>query len=114
MQRINMSIVSEMNAIAHYYDKNTKEIKMKHQIEVENMKCSGCMSSIRAVVLKIEGVDTISIDKDNDTITIEGNVEKIILVNALSKLGYPQKGDNALFKKAKSLLSCALGKMKEQ
>ncbi len=87
---------------------------MKHQIEVENMKCSGCMNSIRAAILKIEGVNAISIDKDSDTITIEGSVERNILVNALSKLGYPQKGDNALFKKAKSLVSCALGKMKEQ
>lgn len=50
------------------------------------------MNSIKAAVLKIEGVDTISINKDNDTITIEAIVEKNILVNALSKLGYPQKG----------------------
>lgn len=37
--------------------------------------------------------------------------EKTILVQALSKMGYPEKGNNDLLKKAKSYLSCAIRKM---
>jgi hypothetical protein len=30
---------------------------------------------------------------------------------SLNSMGYPQKGDNTLFKQAKSYVSCAIGKM---
>jgi hypothetical protein len=41
---------------------------------------------------KINGVENVNIDKDTETVTIDGTVEKTILTNALSKMGYPEKG----------------------
>lgn len=84
---------------------------MTHDIAVENIKCGGCMNSIKTALMKINDVENVSIDKDTETVTIDSTVEKIILINALSKMGYPEKGNNDLFKKAKSYVSCAIGKI---
>ena len=82
---------------------------MIHNIAVENIKCGGCMNSIKTALMKINGVENVSIDKE--TVTIDATVEKIILINVLSKMGYPEKGNNDLLKKAKSYVSCAIGKI---
>ena len=84
---------------------------MIHNIAVENIKCAGCVNSIKTALLKIDGVQNVNIDKDTETVTIDGTAEKTILVQALSKLGYPEKGNNDLMKKAKSYVSCAIGKI---
>jgi copper chaperone CopZ len=44
---------------------------MIHKIEVENIKCGGCMNSIKTTLLKIENVTKVEIDKEIDTITID-------------------------------------------
>jgi copper chaperone CopZ len=82
---------------------------MIHHIEVENVKCGGCMNSITKALMKITGVESVNIE--NETISVSGNADKNIIVETLSKLGYPEKGNNDLFKKAKSFVSCAIGKM---
>lgn len=69
------------------------------------------MNSIKTALLKIDGVENVSIDKDTETVTIYGTADKNILVQELSKLGYPEKGNNTFLKKAKSYISCAIGKM---
>lgn len=87
---------------------------MTHNIVVENIKCEGCMSTIKTALHKLDGVQNVSIDKHTDTVTIEGLVEKNIFMQELSKLGYPEKGNNDLLKKAKSFVSCAIGKINLQ
>ncbi len=84
---------------------------MTQNITVENIKCGGCMNSIKSALMKIDGVENVSIDKDTETVTIDGTVERENLIQTLSKLGYPEKGNNNLLKKAKSFVSCAIGKM---
>ena len=84
---------------------------MTHTIEVENIKCGGCVNSITKALLKMEGVKNVSIDKEIETITIESSGAKDLYVIALSLLGYPEKGKNTVMKKAKSFVSCAVGKM---
>lgn len=84
---------------------------MIHNITVENIKCGGCVNSIKTALLKIDGVQNVSIDKDTETVTIDGTSDKNILVQELSKLGYPEKGNNSFLKQAKSYISCAIGKM---
>ena len=84
---------------------------MKQEFEVENIKCGGCMNSIKTALLKIENVTEVSIDKEIDTIYVSGNVERDILISKLNDLGYPEKGNNSLSKKAKSYVNCAIGKM---
>jgi copper chaperone len=84
---------------------------MKLQIIVENIKCGGCMNSIQTALLKLDNVEKVAIDKETETITIMGDVDKAIVVSKLNELGYPEKGDNSIIKIAKSYVNCAVGRM---
>lgn len=84
---------------------------MIHKIEVENIKCGGCMNSIKTALLKIENVTEVTIDKETDTITINADNDRAVFVNTLSSLGYPEKGHNTLLHKGKSFVSCAVGNL---
>lgn len=84
---------------------------MIHKIEVENIKCGGCMNSIKTALLKIENVTEVAIDKETDTITIDADNDRAVFVNTLSSLGYPEKGHNTLLHKRKSFVSCAVGNL---
>ncbi|WP_412464313.1 heavy-metal-associated domain-containing protein [Flavobacterium mekongense] len=86
---------------------------MEQQFEVENIKCSGCMNSIKTALLKIEGVMAVNISKEIDTITVAGNANREVIVEKLNDLGYPEKGNNTLIRKAKSYVNCAIGRMSE-
>jgi copper chaperone len=82
-----------------------------HQIFVENIKCGGCMNSIKTALLKLSGVMAVEIFKDEDKVCVSGiTVEKEKVVTKLSSLGYPEKGNNNFLSKAKSYVSCAVGK----
>jgi copper chaperone CopZ len=79
-------------------------------IFVENIKCGGCMSSIKDAIKKLKGVSDIEIEKESDKVTIYGTaILRGTLVNKLANLGYPEKGNNSAFAKIKSFVSCAKG-----
>ena len=84
---------------------------MIHKIEVENIKCGGCMKSIKTALLKIENVTEVAIDKEADTITINSNSDRAVFIKTLSNLGYPEKGHNTLLHKGKSFVSCTVGNL---
>jgi copper chaperone CopZ len=86
---------------------------MKQEFEVENIKCGGCMNSIKTALLKIEKVDEVEINKEIDTIYVTGFVDKALIISKLNELGYPEKGNNSIVKKAKSYVNCAIGKINE-
>jgi copper chaperone CopZ len=86
---------------------------MEQQFEVENIKCGGCMNSIKTALLKFDGVTEVSIDKEIDTVTVNGTMNREDVVNKLNDLGYPEKGNNTLIRKAKSYVNCAIGRMSE-
>lgn len=84
---------------------------MTHIIEVENIKCAGCMNSITKALMSLLGVSNVSITKETETVFVEGNVQRNLLTAKLSELGYPEKGSNTILHQAKSFVSCAVGKM---
>lgn len=86
---------------------------MEQQFEVENIKCGGCMNSIKTALLKLDGVTEVTIDKEIDTVTVTGTMNREDVVNKLNDLGYPEKGNNTLIRKAKSYVNCAIGRMTE-
>jgi copper chaperone CopZ len=86
---------------------------MEQQFEVENIKCGGCMNSIKTALLKLDGVTEVIIDKEIDTVTVNGTMNREEVVNKLNDLGYPEKGNNTLIRKAKSYVNCAIGRMSE-
>ncbi len=85
-----------------------------HQIFVENIKCAGCMNTIKTALLKLKGVTAVEIFKEEDKVCVSGiAVEKEMVLAKLSSLGYPQKGNNNLLNKAKSFVSCAVGRYEQ-
>lgn len=89
---------------------------MQHIIEVENIRCGGCASTIGKQLKKIDGVTDVSVDIGNGRVTTEaGSEHREQLVAALLASGYPEKGSAegiaAAKAKAKSFVSCAIGKI---
>ncbi len=88
---------------------------MKNTIDltVENIKCNGCMNTIKGAMLKMNGVEEINIDLETEHIHIEGNesMDKDSIVKKLASLGYPEVGNNNLVRKAVSFVSCAIGRL---
>ena len=86
-------------------------------IEVENIRCGGCINTITKKVMAIEGVDTVDIHLEAQQVIIAVKEEqtKEVVIDVLAKLGYPEKGSvtgmEALKGKAKSVVSCAVGKL---
>lgn len=81
------------------------------KIEVHNIKCGGCMNSIKKALISINGVNEVNIHDDKETIEISGSADRELIVSELARLGYPEKGNNNLIHKTKSFVSCAVGRM---
>lgn len=86
---------------------------MENKIYVQNLKCSGCANTITNKLNEIEDVSNITVNVEESLITL--NCNEIILEKVketLKKAGYPEDGQiNSLGSKAKSYVSCAIGKM---
>jgi len=82
------------------------------EIWVENIKCNGCLTSIKLAIMKLAGVKSVEINLEEEKITVVGKgVKKEAIIKKLTSLGYPEKGQNTIFNQAKSYVSCAVGKM---
>jgi len=89
---------------------------MEHVIEVENIKCGGCASSITQSLQKLDGISSVSVDIENGRVSVTAAAaDRERLVAALLKSGYPEKGSTAGLQaakaRAKSFVSCAIGKL---
>lgn len=72
------------------------------------------MNRIKTALLRLKGVTAVQILKEEDKVCVSGiAVEKEVLLAKLSSLGYPQKGNNNLLNKAKSFVSCAVGRYEQ-
>lgn len=92
---------------------------MKHTIEVENIRCGGCASTITKRLLENSSIQSVNVLIDDQIVEIESDDEngKQAAITILESLGYPEKGTaeglDALKGKAKSVVSCAIGKMSQ-
>ena len=89
---------------------------MSYSIEVENIKCGGCASTIKSRLSEQAGVKSVSVAIEQGVVTIEGDETlRDQMASELLRLGYPEKGTaeglKAAAAKAKSFVSCAIGRM---
>ncbi|MGV6816975.1 MAG: heavy-metal-associated domain-containing protein [Thiotrichales bacterium] len=89
---------------------------MSYVIEVENIKCGGCASSITSKLKAMPGVDAVDVDIESGEVMLEGDENQRANVAAeLLRMGYPERGTaegiKAAAAKAKSFVSCAIGRM---
>jgi len=101
-QSINLKISINMNPIS---------------IIVENLKCHGCAATITRELQKVEGVISVHVEvgPSRVDITTTGSEETLEACRRkLLSLGYPEAGSkNTTISKAKSYVSCAIGRMSE-
>lgn len=86
------------------------------KIIVENLKCGGCANTIKNRLQGLTGIFSVVVDKDNSTISVEHNnsISRKGIIEQLEKLGYPEENtDNSIVLKAKSYVSCAIGRMSD-
>jgi copper chaperone len=89
---------------------------MTWTVQVQNIKCGGCARSIEKSVSAIPGVTGLSVNVEANEISVEGDPAlRTAVLERLARLGYPERGAVAGFDaaaaKAKSFVSCAIGKV---
>jgi copper chaperone CopZ len=87
---------------------------MKTTLYIQNLKCGGCANTITKNVSSIDAVTEVLVNVEKSAIYFDyPSEEKLIEVKEkLKTLGYPEDGEaNSLGSKAKSYVSCAIGKM---
>ncbi len=87
---------------------------MNTTLKIQNLKCGGCTNTIVNKLSELNYISEISVDNTNDSVSFnysaEEDVENIKVL--LAKIGYPIVGEkNALTTRAKSFVSCAVGRM---
>jgi copper chaperone len=80
---------------------------------VENIKCGGCANSITNRINKITGVQKVDVNIEEQAITVDGAFDENEITSALMSMGYPRVGENDILKKAKSFVSCAIGRIQD-
>ena len=89
----------------------------KQTFEVLNVKCGGCASTIKTKLFDAFGEIEVDLSKEPREITVDIAEERVAeLKTVLKKLGYPMRSEQMGFveakkAKAKSIVSCAIGKM---
>jgi len=90
---------------------------MNITIQVENIRCGGCTTTITKKLMALDGIKAVDIDIDQQLVRVDVDNEAVrpAVVVALTKMGYPEKGTvaglDSLKGKAKSVVSCAIGKV---
>lgn len=82
-------------------------------IEVVNIKCGGCEKSIIDSLLKA-GLSNVRVEVAEQKVYFDGDTE--IAKKILAKIGYPAANSpeaRSIAKKAKSYVSCMLGRLKK-
>lgn len=86
------------------------------KILVANLKCGGCENTIKSKISEIEGVESVIINQDEDSVTINhiGKAIREDFTKKLHSIGYPEETEeNGLLLKLKSYASCVVGRMKK-
>ena len=87
---------------------------MEATIYVQNLKCGGCANTITKNFTAIENITNIKVNVEESSVTFNYDTEANLaeVKNKLQSLGYPEDGEaNSIGSKAKSYVSCAIGKM---
>lgn len=78
-----------------------------HQYLVENIKCNGCVNSIKETLHKMQGVLAVEVLKEEQKVCVSGyGLEREIFAQKLKEIGYPEKGKNSWLSKARSMVNC--------
>ncbi len=84
------------------------------KIIIANLKCGGCATTIKNDLLKLDGVNEVSVDIENDAVNVvyNDNIDRKVIIDKLHSLGYPEAtAENGLLLQIKSYASCMVGRI---
>lgn len=84
------------------------------EINIQNLKCGGCASTITKKISQMNCVKSVTVNIENASVFVELIDKKQLheVKEKLSSLGYPEETEpNSFSKRAKSMLSCSVGKI---
>lgn len=87
---------------------------MNTKVFIQNLKCGGCAKTITNKLSHLNNVSDIKVDVEEGSVTFsyKEDGDLLVVMDVLKENGYPVEGDvNTLGTKAKSFVSCAIGKM---
>ena len=87
---------------------------MTTTLYIQNLKCSGCANTITTKLINLTNVSGVVVDVENDSVTFDYEDDFALheVKETLKDNGYPEVGEkNPLGTKAKSFVSCAIGRM---
>ena len=85
-------------------------------ITIQNLKCNGCVKSIVQMFGVFPEIKKVKVDLETATVFIQTDLDyqRPAYEAALTRAGYPPEGTaNPLHRKAKSFVSCAIGKLEK-
>ena len=89
---------------------------METTLYIQNLKCGGCASTIKEKLNALEGVRNIDVLLEDHAVRFEHPTENEAeqVQQLLGQLGYPtEEMTNSLLAKARSVVSCASGRLKK-
>jgi copper chaperone CopZ len=84
------------------------------EIQVENIKCNGCATSIKNALLKFDKVKAVNIEIETGIIKLdieEEDADRKEILAKLQSMGYPEPGEGSLLTTATSYVSCMIGRV---
>lgn len=87
---------------------------MKTSIVIQNLKCGGCAATITERLSKLGNITNVVVVHEESKVVFnhEDHHQRELVEQKLKDLGYPPIDDeNRLVSKAKSLVSCATGRI---
>ena len=61
---------------------------MKNEYNIEGVKCSGCVATVKEKLSKLDNVDNVEVNIQEKNIVVEGNVSKEELQAALANTNF--------------------------
>ena len=56
---------------------------------VEKMMCGGCSSNVEKALADVSNVDSVVVDLEEKTVTVEGDIDAQAIATIISDAGYP-------------------------
>ncbi|XAR52775.1 hypothetical protein NMG60_11021028 [Bertholletia excelsa] len=52
-----------------------------------NMHCNKCSAQVLKAVTAVRGIDQVSVDRENDTVTVLGDADPVMVASRIRKVG---------------------------
>lgn len=62
---------------------------MKQVYRIQNMKCMGCVSAVKAALEPLDGVKAVEVDLEGASATVEGDFDIANVSRVITDAGYP-------------------------